>query len=200
METRLVEVRRIQNFTFKNGQNNSVKIEEKDEKIVEKDDKILPKTDKLDTENYTDPLMQWPVRGLAYMNEIGVAISEVAPALGQALWIPTLMYLGADIYDKYKNNDTEYNPSKRRGVKQAVFQGLASVTLPTCAVIAGQQLFSVLGALSKSKLSLNAKEKISNYAVDIVSAGHLTKYAENDAECKEAFKNGLKNVLTFKQN
>ena len=51
---------------------------------------------------YSDPLMKWPARGLAYTNELGAAISEVAPTLGTLLWIPALLYFGADIYDKYK--------------------------------------------------------------------------------------------------
>lgn len=195
-----MRVNPIKNFSFKNQSNFDKKIEEKSDNIAHISIKNSSKKEILDTENYTDPLMQWPVRGLAYMNEIGVAISEVAPALGQALWIPTLMYIGADIYDKYKNDNTEYSPSTRRGVKQALFQGLASVTLPTCAVITGQKIFSVMGALSKSKLSINAKEKISDYAIDIISAGHLAKYANNETECKDLFKQGLENVLKFKKN
>lgn len=194
-----MEVRKIQNFAFRSAENISAKNTKKDDEIAQKNGKFSSNVNKLDTD-YIDPLMKWPVRGLAYMNEIGVAISEVAPALGQALWIPTLMYLGADIYDKYKNNDMEYEPSGRRGAKQALFQGLASVTLPTCAVIVGQKLTSLAGAVSKSKLSLNTKEKISNYAIDIISAGHLSKYAENETECKDAFKKGLTNVLNFRKN
>ena len=52
---------------------------------------------------YTDPLMNWPVRGLAYTNELGAALSEIAPKLGVLLWFPAMLYFGADIYDKYKN-------------------------------------------------------------------------------------------------
>ena len=199
MENRLVEVKGLKSFAFSSSQNLSVKMQENKENFSEKVGKISSNNSDV-FDKYDDPLMQWPMRGFAYTNELGVAISEIAPALGQALWIPTLMYLGADIYDKYKNDNTEYDPSKHRGVKQAVFQGLASVALPTCAVIAGQQFFSLLGNFSKSKLSLNAKEKISNYAVEVITAGHLAKYADNEAECKEFFKNGLRNVLKFKQN
>ena len=56
---------------------------------------------------YKDPLMKWPLRGCAYSNEVGAAISSLAPKLGAALWVPALMYFGADIYDKYKNFETE---------------------------------------------------------------------------------------------
>ena len=55
--------------------------------------------------HYNDPLTKWPVRGLAYTNEIGAAISEVAPTLGLLLWAPAIFYFGADIYDKYKNGN-----------------------------------------------------------------------------------------------
>ena len=93
---------------------------------------------------YTDPLMKWPVRGLAYSNELGAAISEVAPKLGTLLWFPAMLYFGADIYDKYKNEKNSYNPSAIRGTEQAVFQMLASVILPTAAVIGGQKIASIL--------------------------------------------------------
>ena len=53
---------------------------------------------------YSDPLMLWPLRGLAFTLDIGAAIMDIAPTAGQALWIPALMYFGADIYDKYRNN------------------------------------------------------------------------------------------------
>ena len=51
---------------------------------------------------YNDPLMQWPVRGMAFTNDIGAAIMDIAPKAGTAFWVPALMYFGADIYDKYK--------------------------------------------------------------------------------------------------
>ena len=57
-------------------------------------------------QQYNDPLMSWPIRGLAYSNELGAAISEVAPKLGTLLWFPAMLYFGADIYDKYKNEKT----------------------------------------------------------------------------------------------
>ena len=77
-----------------------------------------------------DPLSRYPLRLCAYSNEIGAAISPISPALGNALWAPALLYLGADIYDKYKNEDKTYNPSAKRSLRQAIFQGLASVILP----------------------------------------------------------------------
>lgn len=189
-----MEVGRLKSFAFKSAQNLPQKIEKNEAQNEQTNIKksILPQN------KYEDPLMNWPLRGLAYTNEIGVAIMEVAPALGQALWVPALMYLGADIYDKYKNEQDEYNPCGRRGLKQAIFQGLASVSLPTAAVVAGQKSFSLLGYLNKDKLSLSSREKISDYAVDFVSSGRLAKYKNKDAECKESFSAGLENTLKFK--
>ena len=60
-------------------------------------------------QSYKDPLRSWPLKGMAYTNELGAVVSGVAPKLGTALWVPALMYFGADIYDKYKNEQTEYN-------------------------------------------------------------------------------------------
>ena len=71
---------------------------------------------------YKDPLRTWPVKGLAYSNELGAVVSEISPKLGSALWVPALMYFGADIYDKYRNDKESYDPSARRGLKQALFQ------------------------------------------------------------------------------
>lgn len=42
------------------------------------------------------------MRGLGYTNDIGVAISEIAPTASRLFWVPSLMYFGADVYDKYK--------------------------------------------------------------------------------------------------
>ena len=54
-------------------------------------------------QEYIDPLANWPLRGLGYTNDIGIAISEIAPTVSRLFWVPALMYFGADIYDKYKN-------------------------------------------------------------------------------------------------
>ena len=191
-----MEVGKLNSYTFKSTQNLPQKTEKKEANSIEKKKlkDILPNNDK-----YEDPLMKWPLRGLAYTNEVGVAIMEIAPALGQALWVPALMYFGADIYDKYKNEQNEYNPCGRRGLKQALFQGLASVTLPTAAVVVGQKAFSLLGYLEKNRLSLASREKISDYAVDFISSGHLAKYKGRDAECKQSFESGLENILKYKR-
>ena len=58
---------------------------------------------KKEKKKYVDPLANWPLRGLGYTNDIGIAINEIAPATARLFWVPALMYFGADIYDKYKN-------------------------------------------------------------------------------------------------
>ena len=53
-------------------------------------------------QNPDDPLAKFPLRAFAYSNEVGAALSAM-PVWGKSaellLWIPALMYLGADIYD-----------------------------------------------------------------------------------------------------
>ena len=142
-------------------------------------------------QNYSDPLMQWPARGLAYSNELGAALSEVAPKLGTLLWFPAMLYFGADIYDKYKNEKNSYNPDGKRGTEQAIFQLLASVIMPTGAVIAGQKAASGLGLLSKSGLSLQSREEIINFLQEFTSRRHLDKFENNIDGFKQHFHESL---------
>ena len=39
---------------------------------------------------YVDPLANWPMRGLGYTNDIGIAINELAPATARLFWVPAL--------------------------------------------------------------------------------------------------------------
>ena len=113
-----------------------------------------------------DPLNSYPLRICAYTNEVGAALSPI-PVIGAKLfmlsWVPALLYFGADIYDKYaKGNENDYSsPSRKSAVKQATFQALASVLLPTAAVIAGQKVATkISGFISKDKMDISAKEDI----------------------------------------
>lgn len=150
---------------------------------------------KKENKKYTDPLMKWPARGLAYTNELGAAISEVAPKMGTLLWFPAMLYFGADIYDKYKNEKTSYAPDAKRGTEQAIFQFLASVILPTGAVLGGQKLASLAGAMDKTGLSLQSREETINFLQSFVSRRHLDDHANNI----DAFKEHFKDSLTIKQ-
>lgn len=143
-------------------------------------------------EKYNDPLMQWPARGLAYTNELGAAISDIAPKMGTLLWFPAMLYFGADIYDKYKNEKTSYSPDAGRGTEQAIFQLLASVILPTASVLGGQKIASALGVFGKSGLSLQSREETINFLQEFMSRRHLDKYNENNyAAFKEHFVTSL---------
>ena len=137
--------------------------------------------------NYNDPLMKWPIRGLAYTNELGAALSEIAPTIGTLLWFPAMLYFGADIYDKYKNDKTSFNPDSKRGTKQAVFQLLASVLLPTAAVLTGQKTASQLGALRKNGLTLNEEENLTNFTLRFIERRNLSDYKNKREQFKTEY-------------
>ncbi len=142
---------------------------------------------------YVDPLKKWPVKGLAYSNELGAVVSGISPKLGTALWVPALMYFGADIYDKYKNDETSYNPSKKRGVKEAVFQAMASVVLPTTAVAIGQRSASSLNRLAKNGLSVQTKMDVIDKSLSYIESKSLHNYTSKTQEFAQGFKDSIIN-------
>ena len=157
---------------------------------------------KQDSENfgakdkYTDPLMKWPARGLAYSNEIGAALSEISPTLGTLLWFPAMLYFGADIYDKYKNDKTTYQPDKYRGTKQAIFQLLASVILPTGAVLTGHKITSYLGKLNpKTGLTLQSQEETMKLLGTFVKHNPIEKYNSDIEMFKSDFASAMSNEI-----
>lgn len=157
---------------------------------------------------YKDPLANWPMRGLGYTNDIGVAINEIAPTAATLFWVPALMYFGADVYDKYKNKGNKYDPNAQRAFKQAVFQAFASIILPTVFGHIGQSAFSHIDKFKGEKISTNAKEQtlkfIKHHAQDhdIVKDGDkkqvLEKFENNFniffSKKQESFKGN--NILT----
>lgn len=141
-------------------------------------------------EEYKDPLMKWPWRGLAFTNDIGAAVMDIAPNLGMGLWVPALMYFGADIYDKYKNKGDKYKPNAARAFNQAIFQACASIMFPAIFGHMGMSLFSAIDKRRGEKLSTNAKEQtlrfIKSHSAlhDVLEAGKdknevLDKFTEN---------------------
>lgn len=145
---------------------------------------------------YNDPLMKWPVRGLAFTNDIGAAVMDIAPKLGTFLWYPAMMYFGADIYDKYRNDKEEYNPNATRGLKQAIFQALASVVFPIITVHAGQKIASIAARHSKTKLSLQTQEETDRFLLNFMSERKLAQYANGkEADFKKEFKEALDNSI-----
>lgn len=124
-----------------------------------------PQPDKQDTakkkqqeDDYQDPLNDWKLRALSYSNEIGAALNVITPKLGAALWIPTFMYLGADIYDKYKNDKDVYSPSSKRGLEQVISQSVSSILLPAIPILVGQKMTSPIGKIFSDRLSINEKD------------------------------------------
>lgn len=147
--------------------------------------KEKPKKDK-----YVDPLANWPLRGLGYTNDIGIAINELAPNAAKLFWVPALMYFGADIYDKYKNKGNKYKPNAQRAFNQAVFQACASILFPAIFGHIGMSVFSHIDKYRGQKLSTNAKEQslrfIKNHSAlnDVLAQGKnkeatITEFTEN---------------------
>lgn len=126
-------------------------------------------SEKKKEKKYKDPLANWPMRGLGYTNDIGVAINEIAPTAARLFWVPALMYFGADVYDKYKNKGNKYDPNAQRAFSQAVFQAFASIILPTVFGHAGQSVFSQIDKYRGERLSTNAKEQTYRFINNHVS-------------------------------
>ena len=110
---------------------------------------INPVNSETQKNKYHDPLNKTIPVLMSYSNEVGTAISEIAPKLGTALWAPALMYLGADIYDKYKNDKDHYKPSGKRAIKRAIFQGLTSLIALPVLIFAAQCLVSPIARIGK---------------------------------------------------
>ncbi len=149
--------------------------------------------EKKEKRKYTDPLMKWPVRGMAFTNDIGAAIMDIAPKAGTMFWVPALMYFGADIYDKYRNDKESYNPNARRGLKQAIFQTFASIIFPIAAVHAGQKVISVAARKGNTGLSLQTQEEIIQHHIDYMSNRKLREQDLNTY--KEQYGKALDNYI-----
>lgn len=111
-------------------------------------------------------------RGAAYMNDVGEGLK---PAIGQAIakrcWYPSLIYVGASVYDKtfhdkYGNKDF----SIRRGSQELAFQTLASLCGPILLVNLGQntigKLLSGVGnCIGKIRQGINPFKNITKQAI-----------------------------------
>ena len=139
---------------------------------------------------HDDPLSRLPLKACTYSNEVGAAISPVNKTLGTLLWAPALLYLGADIYDKYKNEDVTYSPSAKRSLRQVVFQGFAGVVMPALAIKAGQKI-GVRLAGSSDSLSTSDKKELIEFTMDYLSHSEYPKTDNKD------FSEGL--LDSFKQ-
>lgn len=147
-------------------------------------------------QNPDDPLAKYPLRAFGYSNEVGAAVSAM-PVWGKAaevgLWVPALMYLGADIYDKYRRGkEGDYTKaSATAAVEQAVFQALASVILPTAAVKMGQSVAGQLTKFDKSGLDAKAKEELLDKLLDDYAKA---KFAKGDRIDNGVLKTGKQAV------
>lgn len=160
------------------------------EQTITTSEKKKEKKDK----KYVDPLANWPMRGLGYTNDIGVAINEIAPTTARLFWVPALMYFGADVYDKYKNKGNKYDPNAERAFTQAVFQAFASIILPTVFGHLGQSAFSLADKFHGEKLSTNAKEQTFRFINNHI-AEH--KIFDNTLDRKEILANFEKGFNIF---
>ena len=111
-----------------------------------------------------DPLKSPWVNMLSYSNEVGSALALFpgGKKIEQIMWAPALMYLGADIYDKYargKNGDYE-KPSTMKLIERAFYQIMYGFVLTTAAVKIGQSLAGQALRLSKDKLSSSAQIEV----------------------------------------
>ena len=158
------------------------------------DNRTIDKT----TGEYKDPLMRWPLRGAAFTNEVGEALRPIIGNYATLSWVPALMYIGADVYDKYKNDKNEYSPDSRRCLKQAVFQGMASIFLPLIAVKLGQNIISQFGKFGQDKISLNSKEHVSKLAEQFIANGKMHAFDGRDKECTREFLNIAIDSLDYK--
>ena len=126
-----------------------------------------------------DILSKYPTKLCGYSNELGAAISPINGTLGNILWAPSLMYLGADIYDKYKNEDKTYNPDKRRGLKRAIYQGISSLVLTTGVIKMGQKI-GVHIAKGKDSLSPAEKKELVEFSMNFLENSDYPKEDNKD--------------------
>ena len=157
---------------------------------VTSDTQTHKKHHKSKEKKYKDPLNSWGIRVLTYSSEIGATVNEIAPRLTFALWVPSFMYLGADIYDKYKNDKNEYSPSSKRAVKESIRQALTFFILPSAATILGQKMTSPVGKIISDKLSINAKDGIYRHTKSVIEQATGKNFNN-----KESFKTFLKKSL-----
>ena len=143
-----------------------------------------------------DPLSKYPLRLCAYSNEIGAAISPINSTLGNVLWAPALLYLGADIYDKYKNEDKIYNPDGKRSLKQAIFQGLSSVILPTAVIKVGQKV-GVHLTKEKGALSATDKKELIEFSIGFLENSDYPK--QDNSDISDSLVNAFKHKTNANQ-
>lgn len=105
-------------------------------------------------------------RGAAYMNDVGEGFK---PAIGEAIakrcWYPSLIYVGASVYDKtFHDEQGNKDFSLKRGGQELAFQTIASLCGPILLVNLGQNTIgkalsgigSAIGMLRKGQNPINS--------------------------------------------
>lgn len=148
---------------------------------------------------YKDPLKNPLLIAASYSNEVGTAISEIAPRIGTALWVPSLMYLGADIYDKYKNDKNKFDPSAKRAFERTVYQGVFGYMLMPILIFCAQNIVSPLGKLTKDGISTNARDAVFKHTKEVLTQCEGENF-DNPEKFKEILSFSLKNKINaYKQ-
>ena len=183
----------LKKIGFSAKENQSVDVKENVQiKQIEK----TPATDKTQ-KIYNDPLKKWPLVGLSYFNDIGAVVTGISPKVGYAIRTPAMMYIGADIYDKYKNDNDAYSPSTSRGIKEAVIIAVGGTVIPSFIARLGEKIASTANRISPAGLSTKAKENVLNRSLEYMQANSLHTFVDNVEGYKEGFK---KSVAQFAQD
>lgn len=138
-------------------------------------------------EKRRDIYMEMPVRALGYTNEVGEALRPVIGKWAWASWVPAIAYIGADVADKYKQDEYgNQEPSGERAAKQLSTQLLASVILPTVAVKAGQTAVDMASGTVKPGLSFSNREKISEFVLNSMNSGEHKGFLDEAGKVDKA--------------
>lgn len=142
-------------------------------------------------EEYKDPLNNYPLKLMTHSTDVAAIVDGFSPKLGAALRVPAFMYYGADIYDKYKNDNTTYAPSRQRGARQAILQAFSNVLMPTLAATIGQATISQADRITKNGLTTSAKEEVMKRSLAYMETKHLHQFADKKDEYIEGFKSAI---------
>ncbi len=143
-----------------------------------------------------DPYTEYPLRGFAYSNEVGVALKDLNPICGKLekfFWVPALSYFALDVADKFKKGKEEGGTIKgvQCGVRQGIFHALSSAALPMLAIDIGKEAFEKGGNFLKKQIKDGniVKEKflkntplvktVGGFAALILAAKPIDKFVEH---------------------
>lgn len=125
-----------------------------------------------------------PIRKLGFLDEVGEAFrpilqtskNPIVRGLPNYAYIPSTLYMAADVYDKYKKglDGTGEKPSVKMGLRQAAYQGIVSVAAPI-AIIRGT---SKVAQKIASKLPKPPKE-VGGIISNAVNGLKNNKYTKN---------------------